>query len=396
MSTARKRNLGRATGLLTAASIVLAAVVVPIAPRLGYSLESRHCEQSGVCRQLEELTASCSDRGSAWAKGGSAIPIAAQTRVGGSTALITRADGTAAVTTGRADRYEIQRFPDSSAALRWLVGRDRRADDIADASFGPASHGASVGLHRIVGGVGVGGQQAGGPASALTKAEVAGNAAVVSSGKRTRTTWIFHSGQDIRGALPNLMAWLGLKGERFAAVETGADGAPQVIELGGQADPVWSIDSLGDGKLRSLPGPSQRARVAEPEGPDDSGDTVLRRYRLDLTTDQGKKTAELIFGSRIITAEGEITVPFGLEDKPSTEANLAAFGSALARRGIFFEARYSTAGAASSDGSSASAALVGMPLDQPGTFELTNAWAYDFAAPREGRQRLLGCDEALE
>lgn len=273
---------GRRQGVLLGAAGAVAAVcaaLLPVAPRMGFALQSDACDAFGACQTAELMTDSCTADTRSGAGGQAATPVYFEEIVPGRAALRYFADGTASVVADESGGMRAHRFPASTDALRWLVGRNPAESAAVDRAWGPAAQGQTDAVLAGAEQLGLGPRTEAADTSAVVRTTAREESAVLTAA--ADGSYTVHQTMTLpwrpSARLTGMLRWMGQQSHLVVSTEHTATGAPVSVTLTAPARADWD--------LRVLTGTQPKAELSRAEAPETDA-FRLRSYTLDLTRQQ--------------------------------------------------------------------------------------------------------------
>lgn len=263
---------------------VASAVLIPVAPRIGFGGQVKTCEAFGSCRTAEVMTRACAVDTTSSVQGQAATPVYYEQA--GGMGLRFFADGTAGVVGDGGEGMRSHRFSTGQSALRWMVGRNQAESRAADRVWGPGVAGPTHALLGSLDKVGLGSRTEAGDTSEMARS---GDGSIVVSGKPGGGYTVSEAvplPAPAGGRLVGLVQWLGIDHHVIATTEYGADGKPTSLTLLGPARQGWD--------LRVLTGTQPSVGFVK-DGQADSQLFTLRSYTLDLTEEKNARVFDAAF-----------------------------------------------------------------------------------------------------
>ena len=263
---------------------VASAVLIPVAPRIGFSGQAKTCEAFGSCRTAEVMTRACTVDTTSTVRGQAATPVYYEQA--GGMGLRFFADGTAGVVGDGGDGMRSHRFSSGQRALRWMVGRNQTESRAADRVWGPGVTGPTQAVLGSLDKVGLGSRTEAGDTSDVARTEDGSTVAAGKPGGGYSVAQAVELPAPVGGRLTGLVQWLGIDHHVIVATEYSADGKPLSLTLLGPARKGWD--------LRVLTGTQPSVKFAK-KSQTDSQLFTLRSYTLDLTEEKNAQVFDAAF-----------------------------------------------------------------------------------------------------
>lgn len=398
------RLFGRWQAALLGAAGALAAactVVLPIAPRMGFALQSNVCDSFGACQTAALMTDSCSADTRSGVGGQAATPVYFEEVAKDRVALQYFADGTAGVVADDGEGLGSHRFADAQDALRWLVARNPSESAAIDRAWGPAAAGQADAVLAGAQALGLNARTVAADTSTLVPVQSGDESAVMTiAGDGSYTV---HQTMTLpwqaSARLTGMVTWLGQQSHLVLQTDYTSTGSPESVTLTGPARRDWDL------RVLSGTSPTTGRSMPDPPQTDEFG---LRSYTLDLTRQQNAAVFNEVFPARY-GADGRTFAappadPYpteGDESGRATEHPVETFANRVRADAVLVESTYegSTADAQPLTPELVLALLTGMPADGDASGfspRLSEASAVDLARPESSLSPIVNCEVLTE
>lgn len=393
------RLFGRRQGLLFGCAGALATVclvLLPVAPRMGFALQTDACDAFGACRTAELMTGACSADTRSAVSGQAATPVYFEQVVPGELGLRFFADGTAGVVAHDAGGAQSHRFPQGESALRWLVARNPADTGAIDRVWGPAAHGQTDAVLGAAGALGLDPRTEAADTSAVMRGTAGAERVVMT--REDDGGYVVHQTMTLpweRSArLTGLAAWLGAQSHLVVRTDHTATGTPTSVTITGPNRAGWDL------RVLTGTGPTTGATALEAPTTDAFG---LRSYTLDLSRQQNADTFAQVFTARHrldgLPFVGPPDTPYpteGDEDGRRAAHPVDRFADRIRADGVLVETTYEGpadhAGPLTAD--ALLALLTGAPVEDAAGFapRLVGGSAMDLARPESLPAPIVNCE----